>query len=66
MDNSKNILLSTAYFPPVQYFSKFLQFENVYIEQHENFTKQTYRNRILPSKPLGTAAKFWQPMAPFH
>ena len=45
MNNSKNILLSTAYFPPVQYFSKFLQFENVYIEQHENFTKQTYRNR---------------------
>jgi hypothetical protein len=40
-----NILLSTAYFPPVQYFSKFLQFERIYIEQFENFSKQTYRNR---------------------
>jgi len=40
-----NILLSTAYFPPVQYFTKFLQFEKIYIEQFENFSKQTYRNR---------------------
>jgi len=40
-----NILLSTAYFPPVQYFSKLLQFERIYIEQFENFSKQTYRNR---------------------
>ena len=45
MGISKNILLSTAYFPPVQYFSKFLKYEKVYIEQHENFSKQTYRNR---------------------
>lgn len=40
-----NILLSTAYFPPVQYFTKFLQFDKIYIEQFENFIKQTYRNR---------------------
>ena len=33
-----------GHFSPVQ-FSKFLLFENVYLEQHENFTKQTYRNR---------------------
>jgi hypothetical protein len=39
------ILLSTACFPPVQYFSKLLHFEQVYLEQYENFTKQTYRNR---------------------
>lgn len=39
------ILLSTATFPPVQFFSKFLLFEKVFIEQFENFTKQTYRNR---------------------
>ncbi len=42
---SKNILLSTAYFPPVQYFTKLVQFDKIYIEQFENFTKQTYRNR---------------------
>ncbi|MFW5755176.1 MAG: WbqC family protein [Tangfeifania sp.] len=45
MNNNQNILLSTAYFPPVQYFVKFLQFNKIYIEQHENFMKQTYRNR---------------------
>lgn len=45
MSERKNILLSTAYFPPVQYILKFLQFEKIYIEQHENFIKQTYRNR---------------------
>ncbi len=40
-----SILLSTAYFAPIQYYSKFVKFESVYIEQFENFNKQTYRNR---------------------
>jgi len=47
MTEKTGILLSTAYFPPVQYISKFLLFENVFIEQYENFTKQTYRNRCV-------------------
>jgi hypothetical protein len=38
-------LLSTACFPPVQYFTKLLLYKTVYLEQHENFIKQTYRNR---------------------
>jgi len=42
-----NILLSTAYFAPVQYYSKILNAETVYIEQFENFIKQTYRNRCV-------------------
>lgn len=45
MSAENSILLSTACFPPVQYFSKFLLFENIYIEQFEHFAKQTYRNR---------------------
>lgn len=45
MFQRQNILLSSAYFPPIQYFTKLLQFEKVFIDQHENFTKQTYRNR---------------------
>jgi hypothetical protein len=40
-----DILLSTAYFGPIQYFSKFVQYDNVWIEQHEHFPKQTFRNR---------------------
>lgn len=41
------MLLSTAYFGSIQYYSKFLSDERVYIEQFENFIKQTYRNRCV-------------------
>jgi len=44
---STGILLSTAYFPPIRYFSKLACFPNIYLEQHENFIKQTYRNRTI-------------------
>lgn len=48
------ILLSTAYFPPVQYFSKLLSGYPVVIEKHEHYGKQSYRNRctILTSNGL--------------
>ncbi len=46
MEN-KAILLSTAYLPPVQYISKFINQPSVWIETCENFTKQTYRNRAI-------------------
>lgn len=38
-------LLSTAYLGPVQYYSKLLRYPEIIIEQHENYPKQTYRNR---------------------
>ncbi len=47
MVNTKAILLSTACFPSIQYFSKLLQFSEVYIDQHENFIKQSFRNRYV-------------------
>ena len=47
MEKSNGILLSTAYFAPVRYFSKLAVYPEVYIEQHENFIKQTYRNRAV-------------------
>jgi hypothetical protein len=43
----QTILLSTAFFPTVQYFSKLLFYKKVFIEQFEHFTKQTYRNRCV-------------------
>lgn len=43
----QDILLSTAYFPPVQYLSKFVAHRTIWIEAFENFTKQTYRNRTI-------------------
>ena len=38
-------LLSTAYFGPVHYFTKFLQYPYRIIERYDHYTKQTFRNR---------------------
>jgi len=39
------IVVSTCYFPPVNWFALLAGEYNVCIEKHENFKKQTYRNR---------------------
>lgn len=39
------MLLSTAYFPPVEYFAILAKYSVVYLEAHENYVKQSYRNR---------------------
>lgn len=41
------VLLSTAYCGPLPYFSLLAGAPQVYIEKHENFIKQTYRNRCV-------------------
>ncbi len=40
-------ILSTAYFPPIQYISKFLIYSTVEIEKYENYNKQSFRNRCI-------------------
>ena len=47
MTQPNSILLSTAYFAPIRYFSKLAVYPEIYIEKHENFVKQTYRNRTI-------------------
>ncbi|MDP2336489.1 MAG: WbqC family protein [Bacteroidota bacterium] len=47
MTHHASILLSTAYFAPVRYFSKLVTYPEIFIEQHEHFIKQTYRNRAV-------------------
>lgn len=42
-----NVLLSTTYFGPIQWYQKLYRAERVEIEQWESFQKQTYRNRCL-------------------
>jgi len=44
-----NILLSTAYFGPVNYYSRIVNHSEIYIEQFEHFNKQTFRNRAVIS-----------------
>jgi hypothetical protein len=39
------ILVSTAYLPPVEYFSVISRANEINIEKEENYVKQTYRNR---------------------
>lgn len=43
----RTALLSIAYLPPLQYFSKFFLYNRVLIESTEHYTKQTYRNRCV-------------------
>lgn len=40
-----DLLLTTAYFPPVEYFSKIKTSDRIWIEQFEHYGKQSYRNR---------------------
>ena len=39
------ILVSTAYLPPVEYFSLISHADEIYVEREENYLKQSYRNR---------------------
>ncbi|MCH2021552.1 MAG: WbqC family protein [Saprospiraceae bacterium] len=40
-----SIILELQYLGPVQYYSKFIKYETVYFEQHENYRKGSFRNR---------------------
>lgn len=44
---SNTCILSTAYWAPIQYFSKFILYNNALIEQWETYPKQSYRNRMM-------------------
>lgn len=52
----EDLLISTAYFPPIGYFSLIRNAGNVFIETEENYIKQSYRNRfrILSSNGILT------------
>ncbi len=39
------VLFSTAYLPPISYIKEFVKSEQIFIEYHEHYIKQTYRNR---------------------
>lgn len=38
-------MLSTAYLPPVEYFSLISMADEIFVEREENYLKQSYRNR---------------------
>lgn len=43
--DGKDTLFSLAYLPPIEYFVLFNKAEKAFIEQHEFYQKQSYRNR---------------------
>ncbi len=44
---TEKLILSSAYFGPVQYFTRFVSSPEIIIEQFDNYCKQTYRNRCV-------------------
>lgn len=51
-----NVLLSTTYFGPVQWYQKLNRADEAWIERQETFQKQTYRNRCLIATTQGVQA----------
>lgn len=47
MEDQRKILVSSLYMGPASYFGLFAGNEEVLIEQHDHYTKQTYRNRCV-------------------
>ena len=43
----KTVFLSSAYLAPIEYYTKLLAYDKVFIEQHDHYMKQTYRNKSL-------------------
>lgn len=48
--------LSSAYLAPVEYYTKLAAFDKIFIEQHDHYMKQTYRNRCTIAGPDGEIA----------
>lgn len=49
----EEINLSTAYLPPIQYIALIAKAGRVKIEMHENYIRQSYRNRCIIAGPNG-------------
>ena len=48
--------LCSAYLAPVEYYTKLLAYYKIFIEQHDHYMKQTYRNRCTITGPDGELA----------
>ncbi len=53
MMQPSTVLLSTAYLAPVSYYARLFHAPKVIIEAHENYNKQTYRNRAFIGSAQG-------------
>jgi hypothetical protein len=53
LPETQTVLLSTAYLAPVEYYLQMNTHRQVMIEQHDNYVKQTYRNRCVIASANG-------------
>ena len=47
------VLLTSAFLPPIQYFARLYAAPTIYMERHDHYVKQTYRNRCHIAGPVG-------------
>ena len=52
----KIIYVGSAYLAPVEYYTKLLAYDKVYVERYDNYVKQTYRNRCVIAAADGPLA----------
>lgn len=52
----KTIYLSSAYLAPVEYYTKLFTYDRIFVEQNDNYVKQTYRNRCVIAATDGPLA----------
>lgn len=52
----RSVLLEAHYLPSVAYFAALVQADEVVLEKHEYFVKQSYRNRCYVQTSQGTAS----------
>ena len=48
-----NILLTSAYLPPIHYFARLYAATTVFLEGYDHYVKQTYRNRCVIATASG-------------
>ncbi len=47
VDKEGSLILTTAYYPPVEHFTLMTRYGSTLIEDQENYLKQSYRNRCV-------------------
>lgn len=47
MNNRYTYILPSTYFGPVQYYARIVSAKTLIIEQYDNYSRQTYRNRCM-------------------
>ena len=50
------LIIELQCFPPVEFFAKYLTFQQCYFEKWENYVKRSYRNRYYLLSPQGVHA----------